>query len=137
MTGSFRCDGSVHAVGGIFEKIRGAATTPGIEIVVLPKENESAVLLLPLDTLCRVALISADNIQTYLNYATDLSYGEQALAKLRQAQVLLLIGKYGDAEPLLLEAAAECPELYTAKRLLEVIAFWEKIGRVESAKRVL
>ena len=134
MTGSFRSDGSVHAVGGIFEKIRGAATAPGIEIIVLPKENEGDVMLLPYDTLCRVAIISTDDITTYIKYATDPSFNLQALAKLRKAQILLLTGKRDQAVPLLLEVAADCPEIYTAGRLLDLIAFLTKVRHADIAQ---
>ncbi|MEI7900092.1 MAG: S16 family serine protease, partial [bacterium] len=126
MTGSLRSDGSVHGVGGVFEKIRGAATAPEIEIVVLPKENEADSMLLPLETLCRVTIVAASDISIYLNYATDASCRQQDLVKLRKAQVLILTGNREQAVPLLLDVAYRCPEIYTARRLLELIAFCKK-----------
>jgi hypothetical protein len=135
MTGSFRSDGSVHAVGGIYEKVCAAASTPGIEIVILPRENEEDVMLVPIDKLCRVVIISAADVKTYLQYALDPSFDREVLANLRKAQVLLLAGKRNEAEPLLLEVAADCPENYTARRLLELLAFWKKSGLASTMRR--
>ncbi len=125
-TGSIRSDGSVLAVGGIFEKLLAAAAAPGIELVIIPKGNEPDAMLLPLDTLCRIAIVSASEIEDCFDFVTDQGNKAEALAKLRRAQVHLLAGQRDRAEPLLLEVAAECPELYNARRLLELIAFWNK-----------
>lgn len=125
-TGSIRSDGSVLAVGGIYEKLLAAAAAPGIDLVVIPKANEPDAMLLPLDTLCRTTIMSVREIGECLDYAIDHEKKTQALAKLRRAQVHLLAGQRDRAEPLLLEVAAECPELYNARRLLELIAFWKK-----------
>ena len=125
-TGSIRSDGSVLAVGGIFEKLLAAAAAPGIELVVIPKANEPDAMLLPLDTLCRIAIVSASEIEDCFDYVTGQDNKAGALAKLRRAQVHLLAGQRDRAEPLLLEVAAECPELYNGRRLLELTAFWKR-----------
>jgi len=126
MTGTFRRDGAVFGVDGIFEKIRGAATTPGIEMVIIPSESETAAMAVPMDTLCRVAIVSANDIHVYLKYATEPAFNQKPLAKLRLAQVNLLMGKKDQAVSLLLEVVADCPEIFTARRLLELIALANK-----------
>lgn len=133
ITGSIRSDGSVLGVGGIFEKIRGSAAAPLVEIVVIPRANEGDAMLVPLDDMCRITVISADDIATYLNYATDKAYRQPALMRLRKAQIHLLTGRRDLAEPLLLEVAAECPENFTARRLLELIAFCKRFGQTDVA----
>jgi hypothetical protein len=131
MTGSFRFDGSVQPVGSIFEKVDAAVTAPSIEIVLLPKGNEADGALIPIDKLCRIVIVSSEDVQTYIKYATDPNYNRDSLASLRKAQALILGGQWERAESLLVEVAADCPEIYTARRLLELIAFWKK---AESAK---
>ena len=125
MTGSFRSDGSVQPVSGIFEKVDGAINAPQIEIVLLPKGNEADGLLLSVDKLCRIAIVSCDDIQSCFTYATDPGNNSASLATLRKAQVLILGGQWERAESLLVEVVADCPEIYTARRLLELIAFWK------------
>lgn len=71
MTGSIRADGKIKAVGGIHQKITGAFEAPGVEIVIVPKENESDLLFVPMDQLCRLTIIVADNVNTYLKYALE------------------------------------------------------------------
>ena len=133
ITGSIRSDGSILGVGGIFEKIRGAAAAPFVEVIIIPRENESDAMLVPLDDLCRITVISADDMATYMNYATEKAYRQQALKNLRKAQIHLLTGRRDLAEPLLLEVAAECPENFTARRLLELLAFSRITGRAGAA----
>jgi hypothetical protein len=53
--------------------------------------------------------------------------------RLRKAQIHLLTGRRDLAEPLLLEVAAECPENFTARRLLELIAFCKRFGQTDVA----
>ncbi len=126
MTGSLRADGTVYGIGAVFEKILAAVAAPQIELVVIPRSNEADAMLVPFDALCRTTIVSAEGIQTYLDYATNPEHNAKSLAKLRMAQALLLTGQKDRAELLLLDVAAECPEVFTARRLLEVIACWKK-----------
>ena len=128
MLGSFRSDGSVQPVRNIFEKVAAAVAAPLVEIAILPKGNEDDGTSIPIDKLCRIALISGEDIQIYIKYATDAKYNLDALTKLRTAQVLILGSEWERAESLLVEVAAECPEIYSARRLLELIALWRKTG---------
>jgi len=126
MTGAFHADGTILSVGGIYEKVMAATEADGVEVVIVPRKNEGDIGMIPADTLCRTMIVSADNIKTYLDCATDPEWGGDAPDKVRKAQLLLLTGKRDEAEPLLYEAAADMPELYTARRLLELMAFWKK-----------
>lgn len=126
MTGSLRADGTVYSIGAIFEKILAAVAAPQIELVVIPRSNEADAMLVPFDALCRTTIVSAEGIQTYLDYALNPEHNAKNLTKLRMAQALLLTGQRDRAEVLLLDVAAECPEVFTARRLLEVIACWKK-----------
>jgi hypothetical protein len=126
MTGSIRSDGAVKAVGSVPQKISGALSSPGIERVIVPKENETDLLFLPIDELCAIAIIVADDMSTCLAYAvksTDKSAEEAdgAIQKLREAQALLLLGDPAAARKILVLIADEHPEIYTARRLLELI----------------
>lgn len=129
MSGSFRSDGAVLPVGSVFEKVDGAVAAPQIEIVLLPKGNEADCMLIPIDKLCRIVIASGDDVQPFIRYATDASYNQASLASLRKAQTLILGGKLDLAESLLVEVATDCPEIYTARRLLELLSFWKKTGR--------
>lgn len=126
MTGALHADGTILSVGGIYDKIMAAAEADGVEIVIVPRKNEGEIGMIPADMLCRIIIVSANNIQTYLDCATDPEWGRDTLDKVRKAQILLLTGRRDEAEPLLLEAAADMDELYTARRLLELLSFWKK-----------
>lgn len=119
MTGEITADGAVHAVGGIYEKLTAASLGEGIEIVVVPKENEPDLLFVPLDTLCRI--VESSDISTYLSVATDPDAYKYEMEYLRKAQLLLRLGKYKEAEEFLLKVVAVNPDIYSAKRLLELL----------------
>jgi predicted ATP-dependent protease len=129
ITGSIRSDGSVLGVGGIFEKIRGAVAAPYVEVIIIPRDNEGDAMMVPFDDLCRIVVVSAEDMATYMNYATKKDYRQEELKNLRKAQIHLLTGQRDRAEPLLLEVAAECPENFTARRLLSLLAFSRMTGR--------
>jgi len=126
VSGTFSCDGSVHRIHDIYEKICGVGAIPKIELLVLPSDNEPDIKQVPFDVLCRVVIITTDNIQTYIKYATDPSYNQDSIKTLRKAQLLLLTGKSKEAESLLLDVAVKNPDIYTAKRLLEFSALVKK-----------
>jgi len=126
MTGSIRSDGSVLPVGAVFNKISGAQGCDGIELVIIPKANEADALFVPVDQLCRISIVSADDIQTYINYATKPDYKKDALHNLHRAQMFILMGDRKKAEDILLSVAANNPEIYSARRLLELLAINRK-----------
>ena len=45
------------------------------------------------------------------------------MAALHRAQALILTGNWRDAEPFLLRVAQDSPEVYSARRLLQLISF--------------
>jgi predicted Zn-dependent protease len=81
-------------------------------------------LFLSLDQLCRIAIISASDIQTYIEYATTKT-ADDPLAQLRKAQMMILMGYRSEAKNILVDLAGKNPEIYSAYRLLEVIAIHE------------
>jgi hypothetical protein len=133
MTGSIRADGGVKAVGAVPLKLAGAVAATGIEVAVVPRENEPDLMTLSVEQLCRVAVIVADDMAMYLKYAceppeekdngknaTAQREAWQALKRLRQGQVRLLLGDWkGAVEPL--AAVAGHREVYNARRLLDLI----------------
>ena len=130
MTGSIRADGAVKAVGGVPQKITGAHRASDIEIVIVPKENEPDLLFTPVEQLCRLAIITANDVQTYLKYALDPKDGstsmeaveiDSALKKLRVAQALIQLGRPAPAREILRSVVATNREIYNARRLLELI----------------
>ena len=133
MTGSIRADGAIKAVGGVPEKIEGADREVGVETVLVPYENRANLVVVPADTLCRLAIITLNDMREYLKYTISpspvLSLAEarqytvyrNALARLRVAQALLLSGERNVSLKLLREIASDRPEIYNAGRLLELI----------------
>jgi hypothetical protein len=130
MTGSIRGDGAVKAVGAVPTKVAGAAHAKEIEVVIVPRENEGDLLTLSPDQLCRVIIIVADDIRTYLKFATvpdktkpsqEQSEAWETLRKLRLAQANLFLGNQTAARSILSELSSAHPELYTARRLIEIL----------------
>ncbi|MFC1452922.1 S16 family serine protease [Verrucomicrobiota bacterium] len=122
MTGSVRSDGTVYEVGGISDKVRAAYESDRIDLVIVPKRNEAQLLLVPVDQLCRIVIVCGDDVETYIKYATDSHHKRDAIAKLQEAQLLALLGRPRAAGELLTEIASLHPELYTARRLLDLMA---------------
>ena len=134
MTGSIRADGAIKAVGGVPEKIEGANREAGVETVLVPYENRANLLVVPVSTLCRLAVITLGDAREYLRYSVSpvpsLSSADarqyaalrNALARLRVAQALLLAGERKVAFKLLREVSATHPEIYNAGRLLELLS---------------
>jgi hypothetical protein len=174
MTGSIRVDGSVKAVGGIPQKVAGTlAQNLGIEIVIVPSENRADLVAVPFDQLCKLTIILADNMKTYLRYALDESATvastnqthtvtvlkdvpskdatkpgtihqiefeevpnpdsplvfQNTERNLREAQVLLLMGEVDKAASILRIIAVSNPEIYNAKRLLELISIYKNAAK--------
>jgi len=121
MTGSIRSDGTVKAVGGVPIKLKGAMNSAGIQIIIVPQENEGDLGILGVDALCDPAIIVANNIDTYLGYSTDYSCRKDILAELRKGQVDLLLGNKEEAERSFRSVAEKCPEIYNARRLLALM----------------
>jgi hypothetical protein len=133
MTGSIRADGAIKAVGSVPEKIEGAAREAGVETVLVPYENRASLVVVPVDTLCRLAIITLSDMRKYLKYSISPSPGlspseaqqyaglRNTLARLRVAQALLLSGERTVAFKLLREIASDRPEIYNAGRLLELL----------------
>ncbi|OGV64169.1 MAG: hypothetical protein A2283_10070 [Lentisphaerae bacterium RIFOXYA12_FULL_48_11] len=122
MTGSIRSDGSVYPVGGVSKKIAGAQDADGVELVIIPKANEADAFFVPVNHLCRIIIISANDIETYINYATNPEHKKDTLHDLRRAQIFIMLGSKKKAEDILLAIAANNPEIYSARRLLELLA---------------
>jgi hypothetical protein len=125
-TGSIRADGSVHGVGAVPAKIAGTLQVEGIELVIVPKENEPDLLLVPLDQLCRIAIVTSDNMQTYVKHATGAGDRRDVLDDVRRAQVLLLTGRRNECRTILAPIAQKYPDIYTARRLVDIISFHEQ-----------
>ena len=138
MTGSIRSDGSVKAVGGVWTKVMGVIDADAIEVVIIPKENEADLSLLSPEILCKLIIIVADDIQTYLKYATEAktdassrggSETEEMIQsrKLLAAQILILMGKHEVAQIVLKDIVSHNSEIYSARRLLELMeTYWNK-----------
>lgn len=124
MTGSVRSDGTVHAVGGIYEKVAGAASCDGVEIIVVPKENDNDLFLVPFDDLCKLVIIESGNISSYIKLATDPSYLNNDIINTQKAQALILLGRYEEAETILLDVAQNNQDIFTARRLLELLSHY-------------
>ena len=121
MTGDCRFDGSVHAIGGVYEKVLAAAASEGIEIILVPRDNDPDLLLLPADVLCRSCIVECRDIASYIAASTDQDFNKDALEFLRKAQILIRLGRHKEAEPLLWKCISLNPEIYSAKRLLELL----------------
>jgi hypothetical protein len=130
ITGSIRANGDVKAVGAVPLKIAGALASDDVEIAIVPRENEADLLWIPFDELCKLVIVVADDISTYLKYITSPDAAKQseeqkqALARVRQlqaAQMHLLLGDRAAAAELLAPLTAAGRELYNVERLLGVL----------------
>jgi hypothetical protein len=130
MTGSIRADGAVKPVGGVQQKIAGAFEANGVEVVIVPKGNEADLLFVPVNQLLRLTIIVADNMDTYVKYAMDWPADQlpkdqwqarQALLHMQAAQLLLALGDRMGATELLAGIAESHPEIYNARRLLQLL----------------
>ena len=130
MTGSIRASGSIKAIGGVPQKIDGASHSEGIEIIIVPKENEPDLSCVPVDQLCKLVIITGSDIKTYLKYALAPTPGittneqfaaSQVIAAAQQAQAFLLAGNYEGARQLLTKITKTNPEIYSARRLLTIL----------------
>jgi hypothetical protein len=128
VAGDLATNGALRGVYAAAARVRAAAALRGVEIIVLPAANEPDLALLPPATLCRCAVVLADDAAAAARYAQGPHYQHRALAALRQAQALILTGAWDKAQPLLLEAASQAPELFTARRLLQLNALWRADG---------
>jgi len=128
MTGAIRADGAVVAVGGVAEKVAGACAADGVEVVVAPMANEADLLLVPASQLCRLMIVTADDIGDYLDIATDPGHMSDAFEEARRGQMLALAGRAGEAREVLLPVARRHPRLYSAGRLCELIALHGMLG---------
>jgi hypothetical protein len=129
MTGEVRSDGSVHPIGGAHLKISGACGSDGIETVLVPKENAPDLLFVPLDELCSISIVEGSELMTFINASTVSEFSKHELEDLRKAQLLIRFGRFKDAEPLLLKVVSINPDIYSAKRLLELLSCYGKLDR--------
>jgi len=127
MTGDCRSDGTVHAIGGVYEKITAASASEGIELILVPRENDPDLLFIPLDTLCRTCIVECSDLSTYISAATDPDFYKYELDNLRKAQLLIRLGRFKEAEPLLWKVVGSNPNIYSAKRLLELLSCYGKL----------
>jgi hypothetical protein len=127
MTGEIRSDGAVKAIGGAHLKISAACNSDAIETVLVPRENEPDLLFVPFDVLCDVAIVECNELMTYMRYATDPEFNKQELETLRKAQLLIRFGRYKEAAPLLVEVSTANPNIYSARRLLELLSYNGKL----------
>jgi hypothetical protein len=141
MTGSIRSDGAVKAVGGVPNKVAGAYAAAGIELVIVPKENEPDLVFVPVDQLCRLTIVVAGDIKTYLKYAIQPTLGhisddqqeaDQITKRLQEAQARLLVGEIDEAVSLLEPIRNSNREIYSARRLLELIDIQRKAHIAET-----
>jgi hypothetical protein len=100
--------------------VAAALTSDGVELAIVPKENEPDLLLVPADQLCRLIIVVADDFDAHLKIATKQE-AERALQQLRVAQMQLLLGEREKPVALLQSVVATHPELYNARRLLELL----------------
>jgi hypothetical protein len=130
MTGSVRSDGAVKAVGAVPQKILGAIDVPQVELIIVPRENEADLLTLPAEVFCRVVVVVADDIVTYLKYATMMDEAKpskeqqaawEAIDKLRRAQLKMQLGQVVEAQEILVGLAGAPRELYSVHRLLDLL----------------
>lgn len=125
MTGSIRMDGTIHPVGGIYEKVMGAEAEEMIEVVLIPKANEPDMMLVPYDVLCRLTVITANHIDAYIKYTDPTNENAStALDIMSKAQAHLLAGQHDVAAEYLLYIAVKHPYIYNAKRLLQMAHNW-------------
>jgi predicted ATP-dependent protease len=121
MAGSIRSDGTVSAVGDVRVKIAGALNADGVETVIVPKANQSDLAGMSFEDLCAIAVVVADNMDTYVAYASAEGEGTKALAALRRAQMLAFFGYRKEAWGILLPLVSRRPEIYSARRLAEIL----------------
>jgi hypothetical protein len=139
----------------------------------VPSENRADLVAVPFDQLCKLTIILADNMKTYLRYALDESATvastnqthtvtvlkdvpskdatkpgtihqiefeevpnpdsplvfQNTERNLREAQVLLLMGEVDKAASILRIIAVSNPEIYNAKRLLELISIYKNAAK--------
>jgi DNA-directed RNA polymerase subunit RPC12/RpoP len=70
VTGIVRADGGLQAVGGMACKVAGALGAPsGVEVLLVPAENEPDLALIPFDQLCRVTIVCVKDAGACLKYA--------------------------------------------------------------------
>ena len=84
LTGALRPDGTIQATRDIREKITGALQADGIEMAIVPQANEAQLQWLPPDVLCRLIIVTADTIDTYIKYA--LAYPLENALKLQDVK---------------------------------------------------
>jgi hypothetical protein len=125
MTGAIRSDGSVTAVGAVRMKVAAALSGKGIETVIVPKANVSDLANMSFEDLCAIAVVTADNMDTCLAYATGTGEAAKAIPPLRKAQMLAFLGRRKEAWDILLPLVARHPELYSARRLAEVLITYD------------
>jgi hypothetical protein len=125
MTGSIRSDGSVTAVGAVRLKVSAALRGEGIETVIVPKANISDLASMSFEDLCAIAVVTADNMDTCLAYATGTGEAAKSIPSLRKGQMLAFIGRRKEAWDILLPIVARHPELYSARRLAEVLITYD------------
>jgi len=124
--GALQPDGSVRAIGGVHDRVAGAVKADRIEVLLLPRAVEANLLFVPIDHLCRVTIVTADQVGALKKHAFDSTYRAEAMESLREAQVLTLLGQYEAAREILQDIAGSYPEMYTARRLLELIALYQR-----------
>jgi len=124
LTGDFRSDGSILPVGWILQKVSAAALGEGIEVILVPRANEPDLVSVPLDDLCRVTIVSSDDVDTYIQFATDATFKKQAIDDLQRAQALILLGRGDEAANVLKPLAGANRELYSARRLLDLLSVY-------------
>jgi len=125
-TGALQPDGALRSAGAAYDGLSAAARADRIELLLAPRSAEPELLFVPLDYLCLVVIISADQIGVLKNYAFDPTYRGEAIDRLREAQALTLLGQHESALPILQDIAARYPEIYTARRLLELMALYRR-----------
>jgi hypothetical protein len=129
LSGMLGADGTLAGVNGLPLKIAGALAAGGIDLVIVPKENEPDLLTLPVEALCQLVIIVAGDMRACLKHALrppiPAVSEEQRLTldnirRLREAQVALLLGDEDAAVAILVSLAGAYDEIYNIRRLLEL-----------------
>lgn len=121
--GALGPDGSIRRVRRVTDLVRGALAAPGVEVLLVPRANEADLMLLPPDALCRLAIVLVESVDAGLPYAADPAFRRDMLHRLARAQLRFASGRIGEAVPDLADIASSAPEIYPARRLLELAAY--------------
>jgi len=98
-----------------------AAASDAVELAMVSPLFEGGLLAASVEDLCYVTLLLADGTpKNWGGSGPDIPL--EVLATTRKGQIQVLLGKFEDATRTLESVAGSYPELYTARRLLELMS---------------